>query len=278
VRPSSRVLRRLVTLLLAGATLLTPALAPADAQAQSPNPTPKPATPSQVVMGVGVWSRPAYVGSDARILSVVPIIRYYGRPWFARTTQGMLEGGARMTIARGVTVGAQVAYEVGRDTKDSESLASRDVATLPVSGSIGVHAGWDTELGPAPVNLVLRYRHDAESSRGAQADLRATIGILGGSHLRLGVFAQGTWADAKSNQAFYGISPSESAVTGLPSYESAAGMVYVSAGLPWSYEIGTTWMLQGNFEMRQLSSELRNSPLTQVRTNAYVAAGLAYRF
>lgn len=278
VRTLSRVRARPVTPLLVCAAILVAALAPAAVHAQSADARPQPAAPSPVLMGVGVWSRPAYVGSDARILSVVPIIRYYGRPWFARTTQGTLEAGARVPIARGVTIGAQVAYEVGRDSKDSEFLASRDVTTLPVSASIGVHAGWDTELGPAPVNLVLRYRHEAESSRGAQADVRATIGIVGGSHLRLGLFAQGTWADAKSNQAYYGISAAESAATGLPSYEGAAGLVYGSAGVPWSYELGTRWLLQGNFEVRQLSAGLRDSPLAQVRTNSYASAGLAYRF
>lgn len=271
LRPSSLLLVPL-TALLVSATSSAPALAqPAEATAQ-------PSAQSTTVFGAGVWSRPAYVGSDERVLSPIPIIRFYGSPWFARTTQGILEAGARVALARGLSIGAQLAYEMGRDSDASEFLESNDVPTLPVSASVGVHAGWDTDLGPAPVTLLVRYRQEVESERGAQADLRAAIGIFGGDHLKLGLFAQATWANAKSNQAYYGISAAQASATGLPAFASAAGMAYRAAGVLWSYELNAKWLLQGNLESRQLSADLRNSPLTQVRDNSYASAGLAYHF
>jgi len=267
-----------LVLLVPMTALLVSAASAVPAPAQAAEATKAPAAKSETVFGVGVWSRPAYVGSDARVLSVIPIIRYYGSPWFARTTQGMLEAGARVAVAGGVSIGAQVAYEVGRDSKDSDFLASRDVTTLPSSASIGVHAGWDTELGPVPLTVLLRYRREAVSERGAQADLRAAIGLHRGAHLRFGLFAQSTWANAESNQAYYGVSAADAGAPGLFAFDSDAGMVYVAAGLPWSYELGSKWMLQGNLEVRQLSAELYRSPLTQMRVNSYASAGLAYHF
>jgi outer membrane protein len=270
--------RQSFVLLVPVTVLLLASTAPLAANAQAAPPSAAPATPATTLVGAGLWSRPAYVGSDARVLSPIPILRYYGKPWFARTTQGMLEAGARVMLPRGVSLGAQLAYEAGRNTKHSAFLESRDVTTLPVNASIGIHAGWDTELGPAPLNVVLRYRQEAVAERGAQADLRATIGVYSGDHLRLGLFAQGTWGNDKSNQAYYGVSASEAATTGLSTYASAAGLVYTAAGVPWAYEFNAKWLLQGTIEVRQLSAELRDSPLAQVRTNSYAGAGLAFRF
>jgi hypothetical protein len=54
-------------------------------------------------------ARPAYDGSGDQRTDLIPLIRYYGRPWFARTTQGVLEGGARWPLAQGVNVGVQIA-------------------------------------------------------------------------------------------------------------------------------------------------------------------------
>ena len=62
------------------------------------------------LIGAGVRTRPEFDGSRERTVDIVPVLRYYGRPWFARTTQGILEGGARMELAPGLAVGAQIAY------------------------------------------------------------------------------------------------------------------------------------------------------------------------
>ncbi|TMG95453.1 MAG: MipA/OmpV family protein, partial [Betaproteobacteria bacterium] len=69
------------------------------------------ALPEYAWIGAGVRTRPAYDGSVAQRTDLIPTVRYYGKPWFARTTQGILEGGARTELARGLNVGAQLAYE-----------------------------------------------------------------------------------------------------------------------------------------------------------------------
>src|SRR5688572_4484706 len=61
------------------------------------------------MIGPGARWRPAYDGSDSQHIELVPVIRYFGQPLFIRSTQGVLEGGARMSLAPGLHVGAQVA-------------------------------------------------------------------------------------------------------------------------------------------------------------------------
>ncbi len=205
-------------------------------------------------------------------------MRYYGKHWFARTTQEVVEGGIRAEVFNCFSVGAELAYEGGRATSESDFLKNHNVETLSASASWGVHAEYDGKLGPMPINLLLRYQQEAKSGRGAQTDLRLNAGIYGREHLKAGIFAQTTWANDKSVQSYYGITAQQAVTTGLPAYSPAAGIVSNALGLFWSYDLTAKWMFQGSLEGRQVQGDARNSPLVQVRNNLYVSAGLAYQF
>ncbi|HYX66159.1 MAG TPA: hypothetical protein VE935_18220, partial [Burkholderiales bacterium] len=47
------------------------------------------------LVGAGVRTRPKVDGFSDRTTELVPVLRYFGQPWFVRTTQGILEGGLR---------------------------------------------------------------------------------------------------------------------------------------------------------------------------------------
>ena len=247
------------------------ALAPLATQAQMQ-------VPDYNWLGAGARTRPAYDGSAAHETELIPSVRYFGGPWFARTTQGMLEGGARLEVARDLHLGAQLAYEVGRKSSEAVFLASRNVPDIKPGASAGVHAEWDTHIGPMPTTLLARARQLADSDRGAQGDLRFTAGVLGWRALSAALFVQGTWASAKSNQSYYGVTPDVSASSGLPAYAPGGGLLYVTGGLLYGVDIGKTWMIIGNLEARRLQGAAARSPLVEQPTSRYASASLAYRF
>ena len=234
------------------------------------------ALPEYAWIGAGVRTRPAYDGSDSQRTDLIPTVRYYGKPWFARTTQGILEGGARMELARGLNVGAQLAYEGGRLASESDFLKSNNVPDINPGASVGLHVEWDQNLGPMPVTLLARGRHFAESDRGAQADLRFTAIVFGGGAITAAVFVQGTWANSKSTQSFYGIAPAQS--TNLPPYRAASGPLFATGGLLWGIDLSREWILVGNLEARRLQGDAARSPLAERRSNHYASASLAHRF
>jgi outer membrane scaffolding protein for murein synthesis (MipA/OmpV family) len=209
---------------------------------------------------------------------MIPVIRHYGRPWFARTTFGVLEGGVRTELVSGLAVGAQLAYESGRDRSESSFLAAHSLPNLPASVSWGVHAELEKNIGPMPLIALLRYRQDMDGQRGAQADVRLTAGLYSGHGLSVGVFVQTTWADAPASQYYYGISPQAAASSGLAAYQAQAGALFNSEGLLWSYELTPKWMLLGAFESRQLRGDALNSSLVQQSANRYASLSLAYQF
>jgi MipA family protein len=255
---------------LTTAIVLGPLLSGA-AQAQS-------APDDQVLLGAGVRSRPAYDGSASQRTDLIPIVRYYGRPWFARTTQGMLEGGARMQLAPGLAFGIQVAYEAGRRRSESSFLRQHDIPDLDTGASLGFHLEWDGKLGPAPVNVLLRTRQNAEAARGDQVDLRGTVGVYGGGPVSVGVFGQTTWASQKSTNTLYGITPEQSALSGLPSFAAGGGVMYASLGVLGGYDLGTKWSAVWSLEGRRLQGDARRSPLAERTSNHYASVGLAYQF
>jgi len=251
--------------------LLFLALAPVAAQAQIP-------LPDYSWLGAGVRTRPAYDGSAAHETELIPSVRYYGRPWFARTTQGMLEGGARMEITTDLHLGAQFAYEGGRIASEAVFLASRNVPDIKPGASAGVHAEWDQRIGPMPVSLLARARQFVDTDRGAQADLRLAAIVYGGGAVTVSVFFQGTWASAKSNQSFYGVTPEVSASTGLPQYTPGSGLLFTTGGVLWGVDLSRSWIVVGNLEARRLHGDAAGSPLVEQPTSRYASVSLAYRF
>ncbi len=203
------------------------------------------------LLGAGLRTRPEFDGSKDRTVDVIPVVRYYGRPWFARTTQGVLEGGARWNLRQGVDLGAQLAYEQGPRDHDP-------------GASIGAHAEFDAHIGRMPLNALARVRQHLDTDRGAALDLRATAGVYGSHGVQAGVFAQASFASGKNFRAYYGLADS--------------GLLFTSLGVLASYELTQRWMLVGSTELRRLSDDAAKSPFVSRRNGVYASLGLGYRF
>lgn len=233
---------------------------------------------NESLLGPGLRSKPAYDGSASQRVELVPVVRYFGQPLFARSTQGVLEGGARMELAPGLYAGAQLAYEPGRKTGESDFLKSHNVSDVDQGASAGVHLEWDHRFGPMPITLLVRARQHIDSDRGAQADLRLSAGVYRSGRVSAGVFTQTTWADAKSTGSFYDITPQQSVTTGLPAYRAVSGLLFASFGLLWSVDLSREWVVVGSMESRHLHGNAEHSPLAERKSNYYASAGLAYHF
>ncbi|MBI3547141.1 MAG: MipA/OmpV family protein [Gammaproteobacteria bacterium] len=230
------------------------------------------------LLGPGLRSRPAYPGSASQNIEIVPVIRYFGQPWFVRSTQGVLEGGVRMELVPSLHVGAQLAYESGRQADDSDFLKDHHLADIDRNASVGLHLEWDHFFGPMPITFLARTRQHIDSDIGAQADLRLSAGIYQHGRVAAGVFTQATWANAKSANAYYGITPQQSALSGLPTYNAGSGWIYASFGLLWSLDLSKDWVVVGSVESRQLHAAAERSPLAERASNTYTSLGVAYHF
>lgn len=230
------------------------------------------------LLGPGLRSRPTFDGSATQRGELVPVVRYFGQPWFARSTQGVLEGGIRMALAPGLHVGAQLAYEPGRQTSESDFLKNHSVPDVDRGASVGLHLEWDHKFGPVPITLLARVRQHTDSDRGAQADLRLSVGVFSSGRVSAGIFTQATWANAKSTGSFYDVAPQQATAMGLPAFRAGSGLLFTSAGLLWSIDLSRDWTVVGSTESRHLHGDAARSPLVERASNYYASVGLAYRF
>jgi outer membrane scaffolding protein for murein synthesis (MipA/OmpV family) len=203
------------------------------------------------LLGAAMRSRPTYDGSKRQTTDVIPVLRYYGSALFARTTHGILEGGARFALPGDLIAGAQLAYEPG--PRDGDPGAS-----------LGAHLEWSGKAGPVPVIALLRLRDQLDSERGAQLDARLTAGLYEGGGLRAGAFGQVSWADEKHFAAYYDVRDS--------------GVLFTNLGVLGSYALGRRWLAVASAEVRRLADAPARSAFVQDRTARHVSAGLAYRF
>jgi MipA family protein len=233
---------------------------------------------NEKIIGAGARARPAYDGADRLRGDVIPYLRLYGEHFFARTTQGMLEGGWRAQPIGVWVFGLQAAYEAGRVTDESAFLKSLNFENLGPGASIGLHAEGDWKIGPMPLNALLRYRQHVDADQGTQADLRMTAGIFSHSGVSAAVFGQLTWADSKSMHGYFGITPQQSPATGLPAYDAGSGIRTLQLGLLGSVELSEHWLMPWGFTFQVLEGDAADSPLVRDRTNVFVNAGIAYRF
>ncbi len=235
-------------------------------------------TDDEKYIGLGLRVRPAYEGANSQRTDPIPYVRLYGKHLFARTTQGLLEGGWRTRPYGAWTFGAQAAYEEGRVTDDSAFLKDHRLEDLDPGASLGLHAEGDWTIGAMPLNALMRYRQNVDADRGAQADLRVSAGIFSRWGVQAGIYGQLTWASSNSMQSYFGITPGQSAVSGLPAYTAASGLRSVQWGVLGAINLSTHWLLPWGASMLRLQGNAADSPLTQHRTNWTINAGAAYRF
>jgi outer membrane protein len=227
------------------------------------------------MIGAGVLFGPAYDGSADSLTSPIPMIRIAIDPLFARTTQGMLEGGVRLRVDGGVTLGLMAAYESGRPS--TPFTTGHGIEPLEAGFSIGCLAEHEGYLGPAPYQLVVRVRMPVVPSRGVEADARVSAGILGLPPLEAALFLETTWANSRSARTLYGVTAEEAAASGLEEHRVGAGLLRVTAGLLWSLELPGDWCLLGSAEERFLVGNARGSPLAEEPSGLRVSLGIAYR-
>jgi outer membrane scaffolding protein for murein synthesis (MipA/OmpV family) len=205
------------------------------------------------LLGAGVRSRPEYDGASKQELQPIPIVRYYGPVLFARTTQGILEGGARLDFGPGLAAGAQIAYEEGNDRTG-----------LDPGASYGLHLELDAKLGPAPVSLLARLRRHFDSDNGSQADIRVTAGVYGAAGVFVALFGQATWGSDEWVRSYYG--------TG------GGGLLFTALGVEGAFDLSRHWVVLASLHARRLHGDAASSPITEEKTGYFASAGVAYRF
>ncbi len=254
------------------------------AQAASvPLPPPAERTGWNVSLGAAAVVSPLYSGDDQYALSIVPDLRVrYGESFFASIPEGV---GYNFTPAAHWKLGPLVKLRFGRKENDGGTVfrVAGKTNDLNGMGDIDPALEWggfvQYNLDPWSTRLELRYGTGGYSGAIADVNVNFNQRLDGGTRLAIG--PRMTWAASDFMQTYYGVTPSQSAASGLPIYEAQGGLVSLGIGGSMIMPLDRNWSVSVFAGYDRLMQDAADSPLVQQRGNPNqfsVIGALGYRF
>jgi MipA family protein len=227
-------------------------------------------TSSEFLLGLGVTSGPAYLGSDERKTRALPLLAARWRNgWFAGT--GGI--GYRFEPLPSLSLGPRLTFDFGRDEDDADALRGMgDIDARPELGGFVSYA----LLPGLSVSSSLRY-----GSGNDRDGLTMDLGLRGGfpvtPALRLTAGLTTTFANTKSMQSLFGVTAAQSLSTGYANYTPGSGLRDMTLHAGGMLRLGEQTMLVFGLNGRRLMGDAVESPLTRQRNSASAFATLAWR-
>lgn len=117
--------------------------------------------------------------------------------------------------------------------------------------------------------IFAKVRRDVGDEDGLFGDLGADLTApIAQRHWFVNFRLTTTWADSKGVQPLFGITPAQSARSGLATYTPGSGMRNVTAEPALIYDFNGHWALAGRFTYERLVGDAADSPLVRTRGDA----------
>ncbi|OUL73064.1 MipA/OmpV family protein [Paraburkholderia hospita] len=238
---------------------------------QQSDATAKPASKWKIGIGPGVVITPLYPGS--RELRVFPYpaldISYDDRVF----SQGPDVLGLNVLRSEDYHVGAALSFDFqSRQEKDDPHL--HGLGNVDGGPKLKLFADYTVWMFTGSVAM---YQDIAGHGQGKTVvtDLYASLPVGGW------LFSMGpgfTWADAEYTRTFFGVSSQQSAASGLPAYNTGAGIRDVHLNGYVSYDISKHWAASVAVTLGRLQHYAATSPITERRSELNTLASVNYRF
>jgi outer membrane protein len=87
-----------------------------------------------------------------------------------------------------------------------------------------------------------------------------------------------TWASDDYMESFFGISSTQSANSGLKTYDADAGIKDISLSMTAGYPLTNRWRLGGKVEYKRLVGDAADSPVVEDENQFLAGIGISYHF
>lgn len=222
----------------------------------------------KVVLGGGAMISPKYEGSDEFKVSPVPFLSAtFG------DTMRVDPRGVSVNFYKdyGFSFAVRAGYDLGRSEDDSDHL--RGLGDIGAGGVIGARLAY--EFGPleiyTAINRIVGGSNGLEGKFGADLSFQYERFLF-----MAGV--SGTWADSKYMETYFGVTPLQSALSGLPVYDVGAGIKRMDVSATVTYMATEHWVVRGQAGWGYLLGDAGDSPIVQDKSQPYGLLSLGYRF
>lgn len=223
-------------------------------------------------IGAVVIGAPRYAGSDERGWLVLPSIDYrWKNGWFAGLSNGV---GYLFPSRPDMQYGLRITADIGRNESRSDALTGM--------GSIHPRAEAGAFFNYFPtreVFLTSSLRYGAGNDwNGLQVDLGAGYTTPLTPQLRGNFGVAATYVNGAYMQAYFGVTPQQSASSGYAVYTPGAGFRDVRLNASLVYAIDARWALTGALTVGALQSGAKDSPIVFEPTVVTGIVAVSYGF
>ena len=131
-----------------------------------------------------------------------------------------------------------------------------------------------------PVIVSVDVRRAIGGYDGTIANIGTYMPIAGSVKDRYFMFlgASGTYMDQQTARTYFGISPAQSAKSGLPIFNAPGGPESFGVGVSAGWFITDHWFLNGDLSVKRILADFNQSPIVQEPWQGFASFGLAYVF
>lgn len=213
-----------------------------------------------VVVGAGGGYAPDYEGSDDYEIQPIPFVSivYDDFVFINGTSLGL-----NLLNYEGFKAGPIARYGFGRDEDDNNALDG--LGDVDDSIELGGFVNYEIGIWSAGLTVVqdVGGGHEglvAEASTGISAPLA--------DNLKSSLEGSATWASSDYMETYFGISPRQSARSGLQRYEADAGFKDVAVTLGLDYMFTESLGLSGRAQYKRLLGDAADSPIVDDKGSA----------
>ncbi|ANN58774.1 MipA/OmpV family protein [Mesorhizobium loti] len=222
-----------------------------------------------VVLGGGAIIVPKYEGSNEFKVMPVPFVS----ATFLDTVRVDPTGANIAVYEHGpFELSARLGYDMGRKEDDADRL--RGLGDVDMGAVVGAKAA--VKFGPAKIYAQL------DKTIGGSDGMQGTLGIevtqpLSQSWM-VGAGASVVFADEKYMQAYFGVTPEQSARSGLTQYDARAGLKRADFSISATYTLNHNWMVRGQAGVGILMGDAADSPVVVDKVQPSGMLLVGYRF
>lgn len=224
-----------------------------------------------VTLGAGVAAAPEYPGASKERARLAPLVSInYGGRLFV----GPLGIGVAAIAWRGFRAGPVLGFDRGRSQSDDPHLAG--LGDISSSVTAGLFAGY--ARGPFAIYATARQAITS-TGNGLSGLLQVNVRhLFVTARALVAVGPDLEFGNDEFQRTWFGISPGQSAASGLPVYTPSAGINRIGLHATLTYRASTHILLRGFARISDLTGAAARSPIVERRDQAVIGAGVAYHF
>lgn len=240
------------------------------------------AAPLASAQAAGDWSvsaggllavGPRFPGSDKTSAIVVPNIQARYKDFL---TINPIDGiGVVYSVDDKLQLGASLGLDLTkRLAKDDSRL--KGLADIKEAGALRATAKY--RAGPMFGEVKLTSRLGSDEKRGSLVDLEGGYGLLATRDNGVNVGVALRWMDSSYARNFFGISPAQSAASGLKVFNAGSGLQSAGVFVGGYQRLAPDWTGFARLGVAKLQGDAANSPVTRSTTQTTLVVGVNYAF